>query len=225
LVDVIATTDKGRAVAYRAAQRRFGRTRRLVTSRWEEIKKRRTLELETLARFYSLYGEFFAVWKLWSVHKKSRYLAHHERDSKAVWELLRRAAEVEGGFEAILVRLTQERVLSRSQVTDLARFREAYQCLRQAIRSDRTLDWWNKEHGDSGHAQYTAFKDLASGVASILSTEPGRVVRRPVRPSPDAAMRNLTAATDSSRFRNSWWVAPRPGENESRPLARDGGSA
>lgn len=179
-----------------------------VTSRWEDTKKRRTLELETLARFYSLYGEFFAVWKLWSVYKKSRYLVGSERDPKEVWEILRRAAEVEGGFEAILVRLTQERVLSSSQVRDLARFREAYQCLRQAIRSNRTLDWWNKEHGDNGHAQYATFKELASGVASILSAEPGRVVRQPIRPTPNVAMRNLTAATDSSRFRQSWWVSP-----------------
>jgi hypothetical protein len=180
-----------------------------VTSRWEDTKKRRTLELETLARFHSLYGEFFAVWKLWSVYnKKCRYLVDSERDPKELWAILRRAAEVEGGFEAILVRLTQERELSSSQVIDLARFREAYQCLRQAIRSNRTLDWWNKEHGDNGHAQYTAFKELASGVASILSAEPGRVVRQPVRPTPAAAMRNLTAATDSSQFRESWWISP-----------------
>jgi uncharacterized protein with ACT and thioredoxin-like domain len=37
-----------------------------ITSRWEEDKKRRELRLEALSRFYELYGEFYAVWKLWA---------------------------------------------------------------------------------------------------------------------------------------------------------------
>jgi hypothetical protein len=36
-----------------------------LTTRWEERKKRRELELTALSDFYRLYGEFFAVWKTW----------------------------------------------------------------------------------------------------------------------------------------------------------------
>jgi hypothetical protein len=180
-----------------------------VTSRWESVKKRRALELEALAHFYSLYGEFFAVWKLWSVYTgKETYLLGSERDSKARWDILRRAADVEGGLESIMVRLTQEKSLDEQQVTDLACFREAYQCLREAIRSDSQLQWWNTPHGDEGFAQYSAFKRLASTVASLLSTESHSILRQPVTPTTAAATNNLAEATNSAQFRESWWKQP-----------------
>jgi hypothetical protein len=177
-----------------------------ITSRWESVKKRRALELEALANFYCLYGEFFAVWKLWSVRKKNAsHLVGHERDPKAEWDILRRAADVEGGLESIMVRLTQERTLSKQQLRDLACFREAYQCLREAIRSDVELRWWNQPHRDEGFAQYCAFKRLASTVASLLSAESHRLFRKPVAPTAADAMQNLAESTDSAQFRTSWW--------------------
>jgi hypothetical protein len=77
-------------------------------------KSGRALELETLGRFYQLYGEFYQVWKLWTIYKnRSKYLTGYQRDSETLWRLLERAAEVEGGFESLLVRLTQERALGQ----------------------------------------------------------------------------------------------------------------
>jgi hypothetical protein len=143
-----------------------------IASKWEEVKKRRALELEALGRFYQLYGEFYEVWKLWTVYKKnSNYLTNYERDPEKAWLLLERAAGVEGGFESLLVRLTQEHVLDPDDIDQLARFREAYQCLRESIRADVTLDWKAKpSHGDSA-LRYQEFKRLASMSLACCRTQ------------------------------------------------------
>jgi hypothetical protein len=178
-----------------------------IASRWEEVKKRRALELEALGRFYQLYGEFYEVWKLWTVYKKnSNYLTGYERDPEKAWQLLERAAAVEGGFESLLVRLTQERVLDTHDIDQLARFREAYQCLRESIRADVTLDWKaNPSHGDSA-LRYQEFKRLASHAASLLShTDHGKALwRAPESPSPSDAATALLGAT-SVIHRKIWW--------------------
>ncbi len=179
-----------------------------ITSRWEEDKKRRELRLEALSRFYELYGEFYAVWKLWSIHKKStQYLPTHERESKTTWELLERAAEVEGGFESLLVRVTQERILDPIDIQNLARFREGYQSLRESIRINATLDWKANPNKGEPAQKYREFKNLAANLAHLLSpTEPGRL-RGTARPSLKDAAGNLTTAT-SVEYRGDWWEPP-----------------
>lgn len=176
-----------------------------IASRWEEVKERRALELAALERFYQLYGEFYALWKLWSIHKSPTYLSDYERDPSTVWRLLERAAEVEGGFESILVRLTQERRLDATDVQELARFREGYQCLRESIREDKALDWKaNPSKGEPAH-KYGEFKRLASHVAHLLSHTSRRIIRPPDLPFPSEATNALAGAT-SVEFRGEWWT-------------------
>lgn len=36
-----------------------------ISAKWDERKKRRELDLPAFNSFYSIYGNFFAVWKIW----------------------------------------------------------------------------------------------------------------------------------------------------------------
>ncbi|MFY9698156.1 MAG: hypothetical protein WAK34_07490 [Rhodoplanes sp.] len=69
---------------------------------WNIRQKQRENDLSTARDFHLLYGEFFAVWKLWNyfikdVKAQSLYGASR-------WELLKRACDAEGKLEATLVR-------------------------------------------------------------------------------------------------------------------------
>jgi hypothetical protein len=176
-----------------------------IASLWEEVKKRRALELDALGRFYELYGEFYAVWKLWSIYKKKSEYPSIERDPKAVWGLLERAAKVEGGFESLLIRLTQERRLEPADIDQLARFREAYQSLRESIRVDETLHWRADPTQGEPAQRYEQFKRLASHLASLLSQSDKRIIRRPALPSPSEAADRMVSVT-RVEHRGEWWV-------------------
>jgi hypothetical protein len=84
-----------------------------VSYNWDERRRRRESDLAALAAFYRLYGEFFATWKLWSAHCDEDYAATLVRPDQIQWTLLERAEAVEGGFEALLVKVASERRRSR----------------------------------------------------------------------------------------------------------------
>ena len=128
----------------------------------QSAQKQRELQLEAAARFYQLYGEFFAVWKLWSAAKSGKVAPEQPQAYRA--ELYRRACAAEGDMEAVLVRLATEYHLGQSEIEVLGKFRQAYQSIREALRADRELGW-----GTSDHPQYAAFKRLACSVASLLA--------------------------------------------------------
>src|SRR5947208_735043 len=83
-----------------------------VSYNWDERRRRRESDLAALATFYRLYGEFFATWKLWSAHQDKAYAATLARPSEIQWILLERTEAVEGGFEALLVKVASERRLT-----------------------------------------------------------------------------------------------------------------
>ena len=56
-------------------------------------------------------------------------------------QLLQRACDAEGNLESILVRLSCERSLGREDISSLARFRQLFQQLREAIHADEDIDW------------------------------------------------------------------------------------
>ncbi len=129
-----------------------------LTMRWNLRQKRREFDLSAANEFHRLYGEFFAVWKLWN------YSLNAAEDCTITSsELLIRASAAEGGIESLLVRLSANRELSLDDVRVLACFRQGYQNLREAIRDNRTLDW-----GSSSHPEYLAFKRLATYVALLI---------------------------------------------------------
>jgi hypothetical protein len=132
-----------------------------LTVYWNLRQKQREYDMAAAREFQRLYGEFFAVWKLWNYHLKSPAGAGDPRS-----ELLSRACTAEGSVESLFVRLASSRALTEEQARTLGRFRQGYQLLRQAIRDNRPLAWRS-----SAHPEYVAFKTLATEVALIIASE------------------------------------------------------
>jgi hypothetical protein len=132
-----------------------------LTYRWNVKQKRREVQLSVSQAFYSAYGEFFAVWKLWN--RADRNAPDFEPRG---WELHKRAAAAEATVEAMLVKFSTEQPLTSSQIRILGSFRQAFQQLRQAIRNNKLLPW-----NSSSQPEYVAFKTLACEVATLLNAE------------------------------------------------------
>src|SRR5262245_30600537 len=99
---------------------------RFLTDRYRErtqaAQKQRELQLLAANRFYQLYGEFFAVWKLWNAVKSGTVAAESQQAQGL--ELYRRSCVAEGEMEAVLVRVATEFRLGPSEVETLAKFRQ-----------------------------------------------------------------------------------------------------
>jgi hypothetical protein len=131
----IATSPLGVAILTAAAGWIVGNA---LTARWDLYKKRRELDLASLDKFYNLYGEFFEIWKSWNTIVRQKIAAPSSLTDER-WNLLQRAAGSEGRLEALLVKITSERELNRSEVEVLACLRQAHQSLRESIRDGREL--------------------------------------------------------------------------------------
>jgi hypothetical protein len=96
----------------------------LVTQRvsvfWNLRQKQKENDLSTARDFHAIYGEFFAIWKLWN------YYVRDVPDLKILpdasrWTLLDRACIAEGKLETMLVRLVSEKELQPEDVKMLER--------------------------------------------------------------------------------------------------------
>jgi hypothetical protein len=135
-----------------------------LTVNWNLRQKRRELDLSNAKEFQLLYGEFFAIWKLWNYY--IRDIGAKELPGASRWELLKRACTAEAGMEAIFVRLASERNLSEEQIESLGQFRQLYQKLREGIRDNQPLRWDHSEH-----PEYMNFKRLGSQVAYFIVSD------------------------------------------------------
>lgn len=118
-----------------------------LTVYWAIRQKRRELELSAVNEFYRLYGEFFAVWKLWSYYLGFAWADDNLRFPDVTrWELLQRASAAEGALESLFVKLSSERKLFDEDIEVLGRFRQAYQTLRESIRDNENLGWYSQNH-------------------------------------------------------------------------------
>ena len=137
-----------------------------LTVFWNLRQKQRENDLATARDFHSLYGEFFAIWKLWDYYveyRKSKSLPEVSQ-----WSLLERACVAEGKLESTLVRLVSERDLTASEIALLAQFRQLYQILRESIEQDRPVGWRY-----SDHPCYIAFKKRAPEIAALIVKRSG----------------------------------------------------
>ena len=137
---------------------RFGQR---LTVRWNLRQKQRELDLATAHEFHKLYGEFFAIWKLWNYSLTAEHGCTVTRS-----DLLVRTCAAEGAIESLLVRIAVGRDLRDEDIRTLGRFRQGYQTLRETIRDNKKLDW-----SSSTHPEYLAFKQLAAGVALLIVSE------------------------------------------------------
>ena len=110
-----------------------------------------------------MYGEFFAVWKLWNYYVRD--VGPEAFPDASRWKLLERACAAEAGVEATLIDLASKRRLNPTAIEDLGKFRQVYQQLRESIRDNRPIEWdWSE------HDEYTAFKQLAPRVVHLIRT-------------------------------------------------------
>jgi hypothetical protein len=163
-----------------------------LSAEWALRQRRREHSLASVAEFYRLYGEFFALWKLCNYAFRD---ADHEMGDDTLWDLMRRAAALEANGEAILLRIASELTLSDDDIKTLGLFRQGVQLLRQSIVKQRILGWSSSEH-----REYQAFKGLSVGVAALAAK-----VGSGTAPPLDKAQRQLREITH-----NKWskeWLA------------------
>jgi hypothetical protein len=177
----LAVTLIGLAVGWLVGQR--------LTYQWTLRQKRRELDLAAAGDFQRVYGEFFAVWKLWNGVVSERRAG----DLTIRADLLRRAADAEGLVERLIVKLVTERILSVQDREVVGAFRQAYKQARKAIESNEALGWHAAEH-----PEYLAFKRLAVAVVAIIQRESVKEVVGPVQAF--EALREIT----SNRHEKTW---------------------
>jgi hypothetical protein len=185
-----------------------------LTAKWDFYRKRRELDLATVTQFYATYGEFFAIWKIWTMFPERDGKVDAPEDQRR--ELLARAAAMEGSLETLLVKLAVERELKAPDRRVLACFREGLQCLRESIERRAPIqvnkgrpgvksdDWLavpgaSKAQDGPGRA-YRALKHLIGRVAHIATTTRWRR-----SPDPDVVAQDVLDVTTSARFLDSWW--------------------
>lgn len=208
---IIANAVSGLIVALVAALIGIG-IAKWFTARQELTRARQQRNLAAAEELYRIYGEFFAAWKVWNAHLRSKEpppsallpkVGLPEEDRRS--ELLAAAAKAEGGFEALLVRLAMEHDLNPDQRAALWCLRSAFKRLREAMKEGLPLLWWRADkHDGDGYRSYQASKKLMSLVANLLLAEPGDP---PGLAKSREALRQITGSGDE--FTNSEDVKPK----------------
>ena len=108
-----------------------------------------------MEQFYKIYGEFFAVWKLWddAIQQNSG-----KRD-----ELFERIAAAEAQLEALIVRISCQRALTEDEIHVTGAFRQAYQTLRKCMKHGQSL---SGDHGWNA-SNATPYAAWLAGVTSL----------------------------------------------------------
>lgn len=122
-------------------------------------QKQREIDLNISHDFFRLYGEFFAIWKLYDYLLRSCQLTDDLH-----LEILKRMVNAEAGIESILIKIAADMRLSKSDIENLGSFRQSYQFLRKSIQSKQRVGW-NK----SNHEEYMRFKELSCKIAHLLT--------------------------------------------------------
>lgn len=168
-----------------------------VTARWAEWGKRRELELSLANTFYSHYGKFRAVWRLWNQSLKD--LSNDPAALKKKREtLFDRACRAEGGLEAVLLKVASERVLLKGDQEDLGNLRQAFQVLRERIGAGLPI-----AYGSSQDKDYLEFKRLATRLGTLLASPPASRT-----PSPQQACEAFQEITHN-KYEQRWKLAGR----------------
>jgi hypothetical protein len=163
-----------------------------VSDYWDQIRRNRESDLAAAEEFQRLYGEFFAVWKTWDAIPEGEFGLSDP--AGAAWGCLRDSAEIEGRVEALLAKISAERVRSGDDIDVLGAVRQGFQSLRGAIKKEERLPWWGSEA-----EPYAAFKALAVYTARLLGTPSDSKNA----PSNAAATENFRGIT-SNRHENCW---------------------
>jgi hypothetical protein len=175
---------------------------------WASTKRRREIDLASLDHFHQCYGRWFSTWKDWEdaldAEKRGTAISKELREC-----LCRRATEVEGQFEALLLKIATERRLTSDQSRRLGRFREGYQRLRETIEKESDMGFWVTGSPEAV-GQYVTFKALSVEFAALLGHS--FTWRRPsswLRPSLKDSQRAFLAVTSwrvAGNDKSKWWI-------------------
>jgi hypothetical protein len=180
-----------------------------VAAKWALYQKRRELDLDAAHELYELYGEFFAIWKLWNQYRNlgkqdrngdEQVLPRVDRNPLPDWlkllervsyaydprlELLERVSNAEGRMEALFIKIASEKSLKHEEWCELGKFRHAFQRLRNRIQHNESLDVHSSENPD-----YLTFKCLACFVATQFTADvPVKKSMRRITPLPIRRMK------------------------------------
>ena len=78
-----------------------------LTASWAYSQKQAEQDLTAAADFHGLYGDFFAIWKLWNYFVRRGGTTEFQGGSR--WDLLDRASRAEAKLEATLIRLASQK--------------------------------------------------------------------------------------------------------------------
>lgn len=169
-----------------------------ISAEWALRQKRREGVQQAVATFQGLYGRWFALAKLWLLHKATCSPDESTtRNTDQEWELLRDIIGLEGEFEAFWLKLSAQYALPSDALDTMERFREGFQVLRQTAVSGEGLDWF-RHNG----VRYRAFKTLAAEIVSALGNE--EIVAEAVQ-DPKTAAAAFHRVT-SNRFQQDWFI-------------------
>jgi hypothetical protein len=159
--------------------------REAARARAEEARQQ---DIDLRNDFLKLYGDFFAVWKMWGASWSERSI-----DANRTKQLFDLACAAEGKMEAYLLRIAAERTITKREQAELGLFRQAYQQLREVIRSGQPLPYFSDKD-----PSYVAFKDLTILVANSIIVSEGS-------PSTDTAAAAFRELTDN-KYERKWKV-------------------
>jgi hypothetical protein len=135
---------------------------RNIVASWDIRRKRQEIDVATAVQFQQLYGELKEVARLWrDVNKEDA--AGLAPPSGYRWQLLANAIQAESKYEAVVIKLASERVLTIDERRTLGLFRQACQELRVSIRRANKVSWSNLG------PEYLLFNDLAADVTTLLA--------------------------------------------------------
>lgn len=161
-----------------------------LAARLEREKKLTERDVAAQTEFQSIYGEFFSVWKQW---------ANAPKNVDTATRLLPLAARVEGRYEALLVMVCADRMLTEQDKRVLGSLRQGFQQLRESMKRGTDLEW-----SSSKDRHYEALKVLTARVAVILRPRSMRWGGRgPARPGHAEAAGALLEVT-SNEHETHW---------------------
>jgi hypothetical protein len=133
-----------------------------ILTYWENKKRIKEIDSDLANQFQHLYAEFKTITRLWKAQMV--YMIADLKDPKEKqWNLLCRATDAEGKVETILMKLAMERQLDTTECETLGYFRQAYQQLRESLRTSKYIE------ASYDDALYKLFHELSTDVSSLIT--------------------------------------------------------
>ena len=113
-------------------------------------------------------------------------------------QLLERISNAEGRMEALFIKIASEKSWRNDDWSELGKFRQAFQLLRNRIRCNESLGWNSSED-----PEYLTFKRLACFVATRLNADESEDIYKAYNSDPCKAYEAFREITNN-RHETQW---------------------